>query len=79
MPIDAKDKDRIRKGAKGKSYDDKNGMLKHVECIHWPNQIKKLLAEKTNKTQVSPDYIDVFNGSKRKTQRRTPNVSKNER
>ena len=70
LPIDAKDKDRIRKASKGKKFDEKNGMLKHIECIQWPNQIKKLLTEKTNKTQVAPDYIDIFNGKKRISPRR---------
>lgn len=44
--------------------------IKHINYMQLPNTAKRLLSEKTRKTQEFPDYMNIFTGKIRKTPRR---------
>lgn len=44
--------------------------VKHINYMQLPNTTKRLLSEKTAKTQEFPDYINIFTGTIRRTPRK---------
>lgn len=43
---------------------------KHINYMQLPNTAGRILSEKTNKSQIYPDYINMFTGDIRRTPRR---------
>ncbi len=50
--------------------DDALRRIKHINCMQLPNSALRMIAEKTNRTQICPDYMNMYNGRIRRTPRR---------
>lgn len=50
--------------------DDALRRIKHINCMQLQNSALRMVAEKTNRTQICPDYMNIFNGRIRRTPRR---------
>ena len=72
LPITSKQSAALKKLARRKEDrpSEVSKLVKHIACVQLPNMVRKLLDEKTGKTQQYPDYINIFTRRVRQAQRK---------